>query len=112
MITPQTSEERIRKVDELTKGFIYMVSNSAITGAKNTISEKQIEYFNRIQAMELNNPRLIGFGISSHETYATACQYANGAIIGSAFIRTVGKAENLSESIADFVHSIRGTVSV
>lgn len=112
LITPQTSEERIRKVDELTKGFIYMVSNSAITGAKNTISEKQIEYFNRIQAMELNNPRLIGFGISSHETYATACQYANGAIIGSAFIRTVGKAENLSESIADFVHSIRGTVSV
>lgn len=112
LITPQTSEERIRKVDELTNGFIYMVSNSAITGAKNTISEKQIEYFNRIQAMELKNPRLIGFGISSHETYATACQYANGAIIGSAFIRTVGKAENLPESINDFVHSIRGTVSV
>ncbi|NJK82472.1 MAG: tryptophan synthase subunit alpha, partial [Saprospiraceae bacterium] len=83
LITPQTTEERIRKVDELSKGFIYMVSNSSITGAKTDISEKQLTYFNRINAMQLKHPRLIGFGISNHETFKTACAYANGAIIGS-----------------------------
>ena len=111
LITPQTSEERIRKVDELSRGFIYMVSNSAITGAKNTISEGQIDYFQRVQAMNLKNPRLIGFGISSYDTFSTACQYASGAIIGSAFIRTIGKAKNLTEDIPAFVHAIRGAVS-
>ena len=111
LITPQTSEERIRKVDELSRGFIYMVSNSAITGAKNTISEGQIDYFQRVQAMNLKNPRLIGFGISSYDTFSTACQYASGAIIGSAFIRTIGKAKNLPEDIPAFVHAIRGAVS-
>lgn len=112
LITPQTEEARIRKVDELTKGFIYMVSNSAITGAKKEISQQQIDYFNRIQAMNLKNPRLIGFGISSHATFSTACQYANGAIIGSAFIRALGASNDLKSTIRDFVYSIRGEVVV
>jgi len=108
LITPQTSEERIRKVDALTKGFIYMVSNSSITGAKTGISEKQLAYFNRINAMNLDNPRLIGFGISSHETFETACQYAQGAIIGSAFIRALETSSDVNETIIDFVTMIRG----
>jgi tryptophan synthase alpha chain len=95
LITPQTSEARIRQIDDLSNGFIYMVSNSSITGAKSDISQTQLDYFNRIQDMELRNPRLIGFGISSHETFRTACTYARGAIIGSAFIKALaaGKAD-------------------
>ncbi|MDX1667700.1 MAG: tryptophan synthase subunit alpha, partial [Saprospiraceae bacterium] len=112
LITPQTPEERIRKVDELSRGFIYMVSNSSITGAKNEISDKQLAYFERVNSLPLDNPRLIGFGISSHETFKTACHYANGAIIGSAFINRLQQAEDLTEAIHDFVSEIRGGVEV
>ncbi len=108
LLTPQTREERIRKIDELSTGFIYMVANSAITGAKSDISDKQLAYFERINKLKLNNPRLIGFGISSHETFSTACRYANGAIIGSAFIRTLAEAENVEAATHAFVRSIRG----
>ncbi|MEL7250012.1 MAG: tryptophan synthase subunit alpha [Bacteroidota bacterium] len=107
LITPQTSAERIRKVDELSRGFIYMVSSAAITGAKNTISDQQIAYFERIADMQLQNPRLIGFGISSHDTFSTACKYAEGAIIGSAFIRALAKSEDLRKTTLDFVQGIR-----
>ncbi|MEN0052008.1 MAG: tryptophan synthase subunit alpha [Bacteroidota bacterium] len=109
LITPQTSEARIRQIDELSNSFIYMVSNSSITGAKSDISEQQIAYFNRINAMQLKNPRLIGFGISNHATYATACQYASGAIIGSAFIRMLEKSEDLERDINGFVSMVRGS---
>ncbi len=108
LITPQTSEERIRKIDELTRGFIYMVSNSSITGAKNEISDAQLDYFKRVNDLQLTNPRLIGFGISSHDTFATACRYANGAIIGSAFINALRDSEDLSATTRDFIHRIRG----
>lgn len=107
LITPQTSEERIRKVDELSRGFIYMVSSAAITGAKNDISDQQVAYFERIAGMELKNPRLIGFGISSHETFSTACRYAAGAIIGSAYIKAVAKSEDVRQTTLDFVAGIR-----
>ncbi|MCO6489136.1 MAG: tryptophan synthase subunit alpha [Phaeodactylibacter sp.] len=108
LITPQTSGERIRKVDELSRGFIYMVANSSITGAKGGITEKQLAYFERVNNLQLKNPRLIGFGISSHETFATACRYANGAIIGSAFIRALSGTANVEKATIDFVRSIRG----
>ncbi|MEL6657948.1 MAG: tryptophan synthase subunit alpha [Bacteroidota bacterium] len=107
LITPQTSAERIRKVDELSRGFIYMVSSAAITGAKNTISDQQIAYFERIADMQLQTPRLIGFGISSHETFSTACKYAEGAIIGSAFIRALAQSDDLRQTTFDFVKGIR-----
>lgn len=107
LITPQTSESRLRKIDALTKGFIYMVSRSSITGAKKDISDKQLDYFNRINGMNLKNPRLIGFGISNHATYSTACQYSSGAIIGSAFIKALEKGEALQPTIANFVKMIR-----
>lgn len=106
LITPQTAESRIRKIDELSNGFVYMVSRSAITGAKSDIENKQIDYFNRINAMNLKTPRLIGFGISSYETFTTACQYSNGAIIGSAFIKALKKETPLEKSIHDFITGI------
>ncbi|MDH3244409.1 MAG: tryptophan synthase subunit alpha [Saprospiraceae bacterium] len=113
LITPQTVEERIRYIDSLSTGFIYMVSDASITGAKSGISLKQIEYFKRIEAMELKNPRLIGFGISNAETFDKACQYANGAIIGSAFIKALEKSEtDLERSIFEFIHSIRKPATV
>lgn len=107
LITPQTSDERIQKVDELSDGFIYMVSSAAITGAKKDISGQQIAYFERIAAMELRNPRLIGFGISNHETYATACEYAAGAIIGSAYIKALAAGTNVKETTDEFVAMVR-----
>ncbi len=103
LITPRTPEVRIRQIDRLTTGFVYMVADSSITGKQGEISPKQIEYFERIQAMNLQNPRLIGFGISNHDNFQTACKYSHGAIIGSAFIRHIQKGL----PIADFVHSIK-----
>ena len=107
LITPQTEEDRIRRIDSLSTGFIYMVSSYAITGSQSGISEAQVAYFERIKAMNLQNKRLIGFGISDHQSYSVACQHANGAIIGSAFIRALEKAENLESTISQFVEKIR-----
>ncbi|MBK6950351.1 MAG: tryptophan synthase subunit alpha [Haliscomenobacter sp.] len=107
LITPQTPEERIRKIDELTRGFIYMVSDSSITGTKSGISDKQIAYFERINAMGLRNPRLIGFGISTREAYNTACQYAQGAIIGSAYIKALEETADVRQSTLEFIRRIR-----
>jgi tryptophan synthase alpha chain len=109
LITPQTSEERIRKIDDLARGFIYVVSDSSITGAKEGISDKQLSYFQRIRGLQLKNPRLIGFGISDHETFAMACRYANGAIIGSAFIKALAEGgDDIEKAARDFVVKIRG----
>ena len=85
LITPETSEERIRFIDRNTEGFIYMVSSAATTGAQQSFDEVKQEYFRRIAAMNLRNPRLIGFGISNRETFDSACRNASGAIIGSQF---------------------------
>lgn len=106
LISPQTSEKRIREIDENTDGFIYMVSSHSITGAKADISEEQIAYFERVKAMSLKNPRLIGFGISDAQTFTTASQYSNGAIIGSAFIKTVKNSQNLSKDIQEYIQLV------
>ena len=87
LITPQTANERIYLIDELSKGFIYMVSSYSVTGAKDSFDEYQIEYFKRIKKMRLSNPLLIGFGISNSNTFKSACQNSDGAIIGSAYIK-------------------------
>lgn len=89
LITPQTERERIIKIANLTTGFIYVVSSYAITGGTSGITNEQIAYFERIESMNLPRPRLIGFGITNRETFETACQYSQGAIIGSAFIRAL-----------------------
>ncbi len=105
LITPNTSEERIRKIDEYTQSFIYMVASSAITGAKGEISAQQIAYFERIKAMNLKSKLIIGFGISNHSTFSKACEFANGAIIGSAFIKNL--QNNGIQNISSFVKGIR-----
>ncbi|MFT5384585.1 MAG: tryptophan synthase alpha chain, partial [Saprospiraceae bacterium] len=110
LITPQTDEARIRKIDELSTGFVYIVSRSAITGAKSDIENQQIEYFNRVNEMKLESSRLIGFGISNHDTFKTACQYANGAIIGSAFIKALPFDDTLKLTIHNFVKGVLGEV--
>lgn len=108
LITPQTSEARIREVDNNTSGFIYMVSSASTTGAKSGISEEQEAYFKRVNGMGLKNPRLIGFGISNKETFDKACENANGAIIGSAFIKVLGLEGDMEENIKEFVNGVIG----
>lgn len=108
LITPQTAESRIRTIDENTRGFIYMVSSASITGAKKEITPEQVAYFERINAMNLSNPRLIGFGISSRDTFAQACRYASGAIIGSAFIRLLKDSNDLKEAIHRYIGEVKG----
>ena len=87
LITPQTSETRIRFIDSVSKGFIYMVSSASVTGSSSDFGDEQTDYFKRIADMKLNNPQIIGFGISDYETFEQATTYAKGAIIGSAFIK-------------------------
>lgn len=106
LITPQTSESRIRLIDEHSKGFIYMVSSASTTGSKAEISTEQEKYFQRIKAMKLRNPVIIGFGISDSRSFNTATSYANGAIVGSAFVNAIGRSTDLEKSIREFAGGI------
>ena len=108
LITPQTSAERIRQIDEHSQGFIYMVSSASTTGAKAEVTDEQERYFERVNAMALRNPRLIGFGISSKQTFDRACRYASGAIIGSAFIKVLQQSKNITNDTVHFIQSIKG----
>jgi tryptophan synthase alpha chain len=105
LITPQTPEERIRYIDEVSNGFIYMVSSASVTGAKSTFGTTQTDYFQRIAAMGLNTPTVVGFGISNAETYDAATTHSKGAIIGSAFIQFL-EANGITQ-IETFVRSLR-----
>ena len=107
LITPHTSTKRINEIASLSDGFLYLVADSSTTGAKSAIGERQEEYFRRIEAMHLSLPGLIGFGISNHSTFKTACKHAHGAIIGSAFIKAIGEKGSLEKRVEDFIHSIR-----
>jgi len=106
LISPTTSEERIRKVDAATKGFIYAVSSSSTTGTRAGFDEEQVAYFKRLQSLNLSNPYLIGFGVSNRETYQTVCEYGHGAIIGSAFINQMKNSTNLKLDSTHFLQSI------
>jgi tryptophan synthase alpha chain len=99
LITPETSEERIRFIDANTDGFIYMVSSAAITGAQKSFDEQKQEYFRRINAMNLRNPRMIGFGISNAQTLKAAQDNAAGAIIGSKFVTLLSESKNADEAL-------------
>ncbi|KDN54532.1 tryptophan synthase subunit alpha [Flavobacterium seoulense] len=105
LITPQTSDERIRFIDSVSNGFIYMVSSASVTGSSAGFGSTQEDYFKRIADLNLKNPQIVGFGINNAETFKQATQYAKGAIIGSAFITHL--KENGSSKIADFVKAIR-----
>lgn len=107
LISPQTSERRIREIDEHSDGFIYMVSSHSITGAKAGITDAQIGYFQSVRAMNLESPRLIGFGISDHDSFVKASTYSNGAIIGSAFIKVLQNTGNMEENIKTYIRGIK-----
>ena len=104
LITPQTSDERIRFIDSVSDGFIYMVSSASTTGAKTGFGNEQDEYFDRIAKMNLKNPQIVGFGISNNETFTQATKQAKGAIIGSAFIKYLTK--NGIDTIDNFTKPI------
>ncbi len=105
LITPQTSNERIHQIDQASDGFIYMVSSASVTGSKSGFGNTQTKYFERIAAMNLKNPQVVGFGIKDSETFQQATNNAKGAIIGSAFIKQL--TNNGVDSILDFIEKIR-----
>jgi len=107
LITPDTSEDRIRTIDEVTNGFIYLVTSPGVTGREVSFSDNQLAALERIGSMQLKNPVLAGFGISDKEGFETVCRYVNGAIIGSSFIRTIAnRKKDLTTTIHQFVQSI------
>lgn len=108
LISPTTSEERIRKIDQVSDGFIYAVSASSTTGAKKDFTTDQIDYFQRLQKMELTNPFLVGFGISDHTTFTKASSFGAGAIVGSAFITLLKDAKDQKKDIEGFVKNLKG----
>jgi tryptophan synthase alpha chain len=107
LVTPETGEERIRKIDSLCSGFLYAVSSSSTTG-KNKAIEGQEDYFKKLQQMNLKNPVLVGFGIKDKATFASACKYTNGAIIGSAYIKALQNSGNINQTTKEFLNSITG----
>lgn len=108
LITPQTDNERILEYDRACNGFIYMVSSASTTGNNKIVdSHEQEQYFNRVKGLNLNNPVQIGFNIKDKASFDRACSFANGAIIGSAFIKKLGEQGSLKSKIGDFVHAIR-----
>ena len=106
LITPQTSEERIKKADKLSSGFLYAVSSSSTTGS-NLNKEDKTAYFERIADIKLKNPLMIGFGINDRATFDTACNYASGAIIGSAYIKALTENNDINTSTENFIQIIR-----
>ncbi len=105
LITPQTSEERIREIDNASEGFIYMVSSASVTGSSAGFGNEQEDYFKRIASLQLKNQQIVGFGINNSETFKQATKHAKGAIIGSAFIKML--SEKGLSGISSFVKSIR-----
>ena len=105
LITPQTNEERIRFIDSVSNGFIYMVSSASVTGSTSGFGDTQADYFKRVKAMNLKNPQIVGFGINDAKTFTQATTTAKGAIIGSAFIKMITQ-KGVSE-IDNFIKGIR-----
>lgn len=106
LIAPQSSDQRILKIDQASDSFIYVVASASTTGTKNGISQSKEDYFKRIKNLELKHPTMIGFGINDNSSFYKACEYADGAIIGSAFIKKLNGSGNLKAEIKDFVQDI------
>lgn len=107
LVTPETSEERIRKIDQLSSGFIYAVSSSSTTGNNKAI-EDQSSYFRKLQSMQLANPVLVGFGIKDKATFTAATTYTSGAIIGSAYIKALENSTDVEQTTKEFLKNILG----
>ena len=106
LITPQTDEARIKEIDRLSEGFIYVLSAAATTGKQLDVSDDTTAYFNRISKMDLHNPMVIGFGISDHGTFSRATDYAEGAIVGSAFVKLLGEP-NYQDLLPSFIKNLK-----
>ena len=107
MITPETSEERIRFIDDNTDGFVYMVSSASVTGAQSQFGDAKLDYFRRVNAMHLRNPRMIGFGISNKQTLESAQQNAAGAIIGSKFVTLLNETKDPQKALDDLYGALK-----
>jgi tryptophan synthase alpha chain len=107
LITPETSDERIRAIDDMSKGFIYMVSSAATTGAQQSFSEAKQQYFSHIESMNLKNPTLVGFGVSNKETFRAAADHSRGCIIGSAFIKLLGSCQSIDEAVETLIKNVK-----
>lgn len=107
LITPETSDERVREIDDHTDGFIYMVSSASTTGAQQDFDTQKRAYFKRIEDMKLRNPRMVGFGISNKTTFRAACEFATGAIIGSRFITLLDEEKDPEKAIVKLVQGLK-----
>jgi tryptophan synthase alpha chain len=105
LVTPETREERIKKIDGLCSGFLYAVSSSSTTGNNKAIADQEM-YFKKLQGMKLKNPILVGFGIKDKSTFQSACQYTNGAIIGSAYIKALEDTSDIDLSTKEFLNRV------
>jgi tryptophan synthase alpha chain len=105
LVTPETQEERIKKIDELSTGFLYAVSSSSTTGSNKDIGNQE-SYFRKLQEMKLKNPILVGFGIKDKQTFEAACKYTNGAIIGTAYIKALGNGKDVNTATKEFLEQI------
>ncbi len=111
LISPTTSEERIRKIDGATQGFIYAVSSSSITGAKGDFTPEQVKYFDGLKKLNLKNPFMVGFGISNHEAFKKVSEYCTGGIVGSAFINLLNGSKDIHTDIKKFVKDLKGNLN-
>ncbi len=107
LVTPETPEERIRKIDQLSSGFVYAVSSSSTTGSSND-NVDQSDYFKKLQSLNLDNPVLVGFGIKDKTSFDAACKYTNGAIVGSAYIKALEFTDNISITTKEFINTVIG----
>lgn len=110
LVTPETTAERVRKLDELSSGFLYAVSSSATTGKDKDFTAVE-HYLQRLQSMQLKNPVLVGFGIKDRDTFLSACKYANGAIIGTAYIQMLNQTKNIEQGTRRFLQQVLGTTA-
>lgn len=107
LVTPETCDDRVRRIDSISSGFLYAVSTSAITGGTKTISDQE-PYFRKLNEMELKNPVLIGFGISQKSNMELACRFSRGAIVGSAYIRAISRGGDIPANTKEFINGLTG----
>lgn len=107
LVTPETPDARVKKLDELSTGFLYAVSSSSTTGSNDEMADIK-EYLTRLKALDLKNPVLVGFGIKDKQSFEAACRYAGGAIIGSAYIKALSGKEDIPNATRAFLSAIMG----
>ena len=108
LITPETPDDRIRLIDDLSSGFIYMVSSASTTGAQQSFNDAKQQYFSHVESLKLKNPTLVGFGVSNKETFRAAADHSRGCIIGSAFIKLLGSSKSIDEAVETLLKQVKG----